>query len=66
LAISVVFSYWTKTLCLIQRELDVASIAYVRLDGSMPKKTRDKAISEFQSNLQIAVFLISLSCGGDG
>ncbi|MCJ1272073.1 hypothetical protein MMC22_011980 [Lobaria immixta] len=63
---SVVFSYWTKTLDPIESELRLRSIRYTRLDGQLPLAKRSSALQTFQSNPEVLVFLVSLSCGGVG
>lgn len=62
---ALVFSQFTSLLDLIGRELDQASIDYVRLDGSTPQKERDRIVAGFASGQQ-TVFLISLRAGGVG
>lgn len=63
---SVVFSYWTKTLDLIESELKFRSVRYTRLDGQLSPAKRSSALQKFQSNPDVLVFLVSLSCGGVG
>ncbi|KAF7509219.1 hypothetical protein GJ744_008279 [Endocarpon pusillum] len=63
---SVVFSYWTRTLDMVQRQLGVAGINFARLDGSMSSSVRGSAIRSFQTDHEITVFLVSITCGGLG
>jgi len=63
---SIVFSQWTSMLDLIQVSLTANSYKYVRLDGSMNQRTREAAISSFQNDDSITIFLISLKAGGVG
>jgi SNF2 family DNA or RNA helicase len=46
---SVVFSYWTYTLDLVQDMLDAYGIAYTRIDGKTSLLKRSEAISLFQN-----------------
>jgi len=59
-----VFSQFTEHLDLVEKELSVEGIAFVRLDG----KTRRRAerIKTFQEDPSVTVFLISLKAGGVG
>jgi SWI/SNF-related matrix-associated actin-dependent regulator of chromatin subfamily A3 len=63
---SVVFSYWTLTLDLAERVLDLASITYTRLDGKMSAEKRTSAMLQFQQDPNIQVILVSITCGGAG
>jgi SNF2 family DNA or RNA helicase len=62
---ALVFSQFTSLLDLIGRELDQASVDYVRLDGRTPQKERPRIVTSFASGQQ-TVFLISLRAGGVG
>jgi SNF2 family DNA or RNA helicase len=53
----VLFSEWTTMLDLIEPLLKQRSIAYVRLDGSVPQKKRQALVSQFQSDAGTRVFL---------
>lgn len=63
---SVVFSYWTYTLDLVQRMLDNRDIPYTRIDGktSLPKRT--EALRSFENDDSLRVILVSITCGGAG
>ncbi|KAH9219297.1 SNF2 family N-terminal domain-containing protein [Leptodontidium sp. 2 PMI_412] len=63
---SVVFSYWTYTLDLIQAMLDENGILYTRIDGktSLPKRTQ--ALRSFEKDNKLRVILVSITCGGAG
>ncbi|KAG8532187.1 uncharacterized protein KY384_003828 [Bacidia gigantensis] len=63
---SVVFSFWTKTLDLIQPLLQAKSIRCVRLDGSKSAAQRANVLRVFRSNKDIQVLLATISCGGVG
>lgn len=63
---SVVFSYWTSTLDLVQRGLEREGIVCVRFDGQATLKQRDKAVQAFRSDPSRRVMLLSLSCGAVG
>ncbi|QDS72300.1 hypothetical protein FKW77_007338 [Venturia effusa] len=63
---SVVFSYWTSHLDLIQYALEANNITYTRLDGRMARKARGKAIEAFRDDPEIQVILVSIGAGGVG
>ncbi|PQE21378.1 hypothetical protein CJF30_00008251 [Rutstroemia sp. NJR-2017a BBW] len=63
---SVVFSYWTFTLDLIECVLNRASIRFTRVDGQLSPAKRADAIHSFQTTDDIRVILVSITCGGTG
>ncbi|TVY84850.1 DNA repair protein RAD5A, partial [Lachnellula suecica] len=63
---SVVFSYWTFTLDLVESLLRQASISYTRIDGRYSGAKREEAIQMFQTDDTIKVILVSITCGGAG
>lgn len=63
---SVVFSYWTVTLDLVESMLNEALISYTRIDGQLSADRRGDAIKRFQGDSNIRVILVSISCGGVG
>lgn len=63
---SVVFSYWTYTLDLIESLLRKAQISYTRIDGQHSGGKREVAIQKFQTDSTIQVILVSITCGGAG
>lgn len=63
---SVVFSYWTFTLDLIESLLKKASISYTRIDGQHSGDKREEAIQKFQTDDSIQIILVSITCGGAG
>ncbi|TVY46997.1 putative SWI/SNF-related matrix-associated actin-dependent regulator of chromatin subfamily A member 3-like [Lachnellula occidentalis] len=63
---SVVFSYWTFTLDLIESLLRAKSISYTRIDGRHSGAKREDAIQKFQTDESIQVILVSITCGGAG
>ncbi|PQE23247.1 hypothetical protein CJF31_00006988 [Rutstroemia sp. NJR-2017a BVV2] len=63
---SVVFSYWTFTLDLIECVLNRASIHFTRVDGQLSPDKRADAIHRFQTTDDIRVILVSITCGGAG
>ncbi|MES1906760.1 MAG: hypothetical protein MHM6MM_000004 [Cercozoa sp. M6MM] len=62
----VVFSQWTKMLDLVETCLSTAGIRSVRLDGSMKKPVRDRALRTFAQDPSVKVFLLSLKAGNLG
>jgi SNF2 family DNA or RNA helicase len=63
---SVVFSFWTYSLDLVERMLDIYAIAYTRIDGKTPLPKRLRAMEDFQKNDLLRVILVSIMCGGAG
>ncbi|KAH9324867.1 hypothetical protein KI387_005045 [Taxus chinensis] len=63
---SIVFSQWTSFLDLLQIPLKRMNYGFVRLDGTMSQRQREKVIKEFSQNPTILVMLISLKAGGVG
>ncbi|KAF8865136.1 hypothetical protein BDZ45DRAFT_580863, partial [Acephala macrosclerotiorum] len=63
---SVVFSYWTYTLNLVQAMLNDAGIPYTRIDGKTSLSKRSEAVRSFQATDFLRVILVSITCGGAG
>jgi len=63
---SVVFSYWTYTLDLVQLMLDDCKIAHARIDGKTSLHKRTEALRAFQKDDSLRVILVSITCGGAG
>ncbi|KAK0110161.1 hypothetical protein ONS95_002813 [Cadophora gregata] len=63
---SVVFSYWTYTLDLIQIMLEDSKIPFVRFDGKMSQAKRTESLRTFKRDPSVRVILVSITCGGAG
>eukprot|EP00466_Bigelowiella_natans_P006576 jgi/Bigna1/54114/estExt_Genewise1Plus.C_280139 len=63
---SVVFSQFTHMLDLIECPLKDVGFKFVRLDGSLSRKNREKVLHQFRSDKQTKIILISLKAGGVG
>jgi len=63
---SVIFSQWTSMLNLLEVPLRRSGLKFVRLDGTMTRAAREAAITKFENDSDVTVFLISLKCGGLG
>lgn len=64
---ALVFSQFTSMLDLLERDLNTAGIATLRIDGQTQVKQRQELVNEFQSDDSKAeVFLISLKAGNTG
>jgi SNF2 family DNA or RNA helicase len=63
---SAVFSFWTSTLDLVQRILDVNDITYTRIDGKTSLVKRAECMRLFQTDDTVRVILVSITCGGAG
>lgn len=62
---SLVFSQFTDFLDLLEPRLAQSSLSFVRLDGSMASKARQRSVDAFQRG-EADVFLLSLRAGGTG
>jgi len=63
---SVVFSFWTSTLDLIQQLLDENEIIYTRIDGKTSLAKRTECMRLFQTDGNVRIILVSITCGGAG
>lgn len=61
---SLVFSQFTSMLAIVKQHLDERGIRYAYLDGKT--RARRQVVDQFQNDLSIPVFLISLKAGGLG
>jgi superfamily II DNA or RNA helicase len=53
----VLFSEWTTMLDLIEPLVDRHGVGYVRLDGSVPQKQRQRLVHEFQNKPECRLFI---------
>ncbi|OXM76917.1 DNA repair protein RAD5 [Cryptococcus neoformans Bt63] len=63
---SIVFSQWTTMLDRIADMLDETNIRYARLDGTMTRDERSKAIDALKFKKNVEVLLVSTRAGGVG
>nr|GAT47839.1 SNF2 family DNA-dependent ATPase [Mycena chlorophos] len=63
---TVVFSQWTTMLDKIEDALEAAAIHYERLDGTMKREERTKAMDALKHDPRCEVLLVSLKAGGVG
>ncbi|KAG6911568.1 hypothetical protein DXG01_011870 [Tephrocybe rancida] len=63
---TVVFSQWTSMLDKIEDALEASGIQYDRLDGTMKRDDRTRAMDELKHNPSCEVLLVSLKAGGVG
>ncbi|WVF69696.1 hypothetical protein IAT40_004475 [Kwoniella sp. CBS 6097] len=63
---SIVFSQWTTMLDRIADMLDEANIRYSRLDGTMTREERSRAMDALKYKKQVEVLLVSTRAGGVG
>ncbi|MQA92971.1 MAG: helicase, partial [Gemmatimonas sp.] len=61
----VLFSEWTTMLGLIERHIERLGLAYVRLDGSVPQKNRQRLVDRFQRDAACRLF-ITTNAGSTG
>ncbi|KAI0307676.1 SNF2 family N-terminal domain-containing protein [Multifurca ochricompacta] len=63
---TVVFSQWTTMLDRVEDALDAAGICYERLDGTMKREDRSRAMNALKNDPGCEVLLVSLKAGGVG
>ncbi|KAF8078787.1 SNF2 family DNA-dependent ATPase [Lyophyllum atratum] len=63
---TVVFSQWTSMLDKIEDALEAAGIRYDRLDGTMKRDDRTRAMDALKHDPSCEVLLVSLKAGGVG
>ncbi|PIL31733.1 hypothetical protein GSI_06437 [Ganoderma sinense ZZ0214-1] len=63
---TVVFSQWTSMLDKVEDALEVANIRYDRLDGTMKRDERTRAMEALKHDPGCEVLLVSLKAGGVG
>ncbi|KAF7320309.1 SNF2 family DNA-dependent ATPase [Mycena kentingensis (nom. inval.)] len=63
---TVVFSQWTSMLDKIEDALEAAGIHYDRLDGTMKREERTRAMDALKHDPRCEVLLVSLKAGGVG
>lgn len=60
----VCFSQWTSMLDIVEMELNMHGLDFVRLDGSMSQSKRDQAIKKFKSDPKVRILIASLRATG--
>ncbi|GLT82070.1 hypothetical protein SLE2022_004830 [Rubroshorea leprosula] len=63
---SILYSQWTAFLDLLQIPLCRNNIPFLRLDGTLSQKQRERVIKQFSEDSNILVLLMSLKAGGVG
>ncbi|KAF2728990.1 hypothetical protein EJ04DRAFT_83930 [Polyplosphaeria fusca] len=63
---SVVFSFWTSSIDMVQQALQTSGIRFVRIDGKVPHHKRKHLLDRFRKDAAIRVILITISCGAVG
>ncbi|KAF2239007.1 hypothetical protein EV356DRAFT_226832 [Viridothelium virens] len=63
---SVIFSYWTKMLNLIQQALESEGFCTQRIDGSSSLEQRSEALRRFREDPKCTVMLASIGSAGEG
>ncbi|KAK0744746.1 SNF2 family N-terminal domain-containing protein [Apiosordaria backusii] len=62
---SLVFSYWTATLDLLERYMEAAGISYLRIDGRVDSTQRLRILEAFKTT-QVPVLLMTIQTGAVG
>ncbi|KAK2470510.1 hypothetical protein H9L39_18127 [Fusarium oxysporum f. sp. albedinis] len=62
----VIFSFYKSTLDIVGKALETRGIRYLRVDGDIPSKQRDKILEEFQINRAWRVLIMTFSTGAVG
>ncbi|KAL9161778.1 hypothetical protein ABFS82_07G042900 [Erythranthe guttata] len=63
---SIVFSQWTSFLDLLEIPLKMKKFGFLRFDGKLSQKNREKVLHEFAETTEKTVLLMSLKTGGVG
>ncbi|KAF4349866.1 hypothetical protein F8388_021766 [Cannabis sativa] len=63
---SIVFSQWTSFLDLLEIPMKKRRIGYLRYDGGLSQKQRERVLNEFNETKEKMVLLMSLRAGGVG
>ncbi|CAI8601864.1 unnamed protein product [Vicia faba] len=63
---SIVFSQWTSFFDLLENPLRRRGIGFLRFDGKLTQKQREKVLKEFNNTKEKRVLLMSLKAGGVG
>ncbi|CAJ1967159.1 unnamed protein product [Sphenostylis stenocarpa] len=63
---SIVFSQWTSFFDLLENPLRRRGIGFLRYDGKLTQKQREKVLDEFNETREKRVLLMSLKAGGVG
>ncbi|KAK4361654.1 hypothetical protein RND71_020606 [Anisodus tanguticus] len=63
---SIVFSQWTSFLDLLEIPLKRKKIGYLRFDGKLVQKQRERVLKEFSETTEKTILLMSLKAGGVG
>ncbi|KAL7924430.1 SNF2 family N-terminal domain-containing protein [Trichoderma austrokoningii] len=63
---SIIFSCWTRTLKLLSRYLEEASIQYLCIDGTCSLSQRQKKLEQFEKDDQKRVLIMTTGTGGFG
>lgn len=66
LANSVVFTYWTKMLDLIQNTLEANAMVFERIDGRTTLSRRIQALDRFNSDPDCRIMLATIGSVGEG
>ncbi|KAI8852821.1 chromatin remodeling complex subunit, partial [Chytridium lagenaria] len=62
----IIFSQFTRMIDILEIRLERKKIRYIRYDGSMSSKVRERNLQAFSSDETVKVCLISLQCGAFG
>ena len=62
----VVFSYWTSSLDAVEEALKQTPIKFCRYDGKLSRSKRSQVLNAFTTDASLRVFLVSITCGGQG
>ncbi|KAK4209149.1 SNF2 family N-terminal domain-containing protein [Rhypophila decipiens] len=63
---SLVFSYWTATLDMLEHHLIRTGRRFLRMDGKVPYKSRLDILESFKTSADIPILLISIQTGAVG
>ncbi|KAK3321503.1 SNF2 family N-terminal domain-containing protein [Cercophora scortea] len=63
---SIVFSFWRRSLDLVDKLFEEQGLNFRRVDGSVPSNSRRKILAEFYNNPEVRVLLMTIGTGAVG
>jgi SWI/SNF-related matrix-associated actin-dependent regulator of chromatin subfamily A3 len=64
--VSIVFSFWKRSLDLMARLLRESGIVFGQVDGTLSPDRRQKVLAEFHYDPSVKVLLMTLGTGAQG
>lgn len=64
--LSIVFSFWRKTLDLVGDLFELSGVQYCRIDGSISLSKKKELLREFRDRIDLKIILMTLGTGAMG